>query len=78
MEFSPTTVPESAAAAKTVFERLNEAAAAVAAVKSRLAGIGERNELYPPELKARIAAVMEAQCAGVVDEPPAPARELLQ
>jgi hypothetical protein len=59
MEFSPTTVPESAAVAKTVFDRLNETAAAVASLQSRLARIRERNLSYPPELSARIAAAME-------------------
>jgi hypothetical protein len=78
MEF-PATVDEADAPAKTVFERLNEAAAAAAAVQSRLARIRERNLLLPtthPELCARIAAVMERG----VDKPelaeaPAPRRQ---
>jgi hypothetical protein len=49
--------------AKSVFERLNEAAATVASVQGRMRAIRERNELYPQELKARIAAVMEGEPA---------------
>jgi excisionase family DNA binding protein len=69
MEFPPTTVPETGAPAKTAFERLCEQAREQAnAAVAQMARIAERNLSYSPEVKARIAAVMEH-----VDEPaPAP------